>query len=379
VQAVLASSPGLHSVQRTSTRGSAASQLALTVYAVGLIQGTWYPWSDWRSLGVPLLGFLFEPIRNVEFFDVALNLLAYLPLGILAVWALWPSSRRISVLLALVIAISALSLLLETGQTFLPRRIPSNLDWLCNSVGGLLGVVIGRTSAAAVLEFGWPHGLRERYLSSDAGTALVLIALWLFAQLHPQPLLLATGEIVKSSIHWLWPSMPRLSTLLGYQLSSDKFIGIEAIALALAVGSIAVIVLQALRAPAVRAAWVIGAIVGLALLAKSASAYVLLGADQAFGWASAGAQAGLVIAGLWVYALRSLSPLTRLILGLLTVATEIVLINIAPENAYYQAMIERIDPGRWTNLVGLSAFAASIWPFIVIAYLVLKIRRGLRG
>lgn len=364
---------------RIAHGSSAASKLALAIYLVGLIQGTLYPWADWRSLGVPLLGFLAEPVRFVESFDVVLNLSAYLPLGVLAVWAAWPRARSPWVLALIALLLSLVSLVLETGQSFLPARVPSRLDWLCNSAGGMLGMLLGRLSAAAIHEADWPQPLRRRWLSDEAGSALVLIALWLFAQLHPQPLLLATGEVVKSSLHWLWPSMPPLSALLGYQLSSDKFIAIEAITLVLAIGSIAVIVLLALRAPGPRAAWVIGTVVALALVAKTASAYVLFGATQAFGWASPGAQAGLLLAGLWVYALHAMAPLTRLIVALLAVLVQVVLINIAPENAYYEAMIERLAPGRWINLIGLSAFAAAAWPFIVLVYFGRKIRNGVAG
>ena len=74
-------------------------------------------------------------------FDLATNVAAYLPFGFLCAAAM---RRHLATLPAWLLAAllgSALSLVLELLQSYLPNRVPSNLDLACNTAGASAGSV----------------------------------------------------------------------------------------------------------------------------------------------------------------------------------------------------------------------------------------------
>lgn len=80
--------------------------------------------------------------RYWTWFDVIANWLGYAPLGFLLAWTLGRSIGPWRGALLAVALSSGLSLSLEWLQGFLPLRIPSNVDWLLNTAGALLGAVV---------------------------------------------------------------------------------------------------------------------------------------------------------------------------------------------------------------------------------------------
>ena len=91
---------------------------------------------------------------------------------------------------------AALSLSLETAQSFLPARIPSNLDVIANVAGAVCGGFAGAWLAPGLLE-GPLRRLRAEAVASGtaADLGLTLLGLWLFAQLNPATLLFGTGDL----------------------------------------------------------------------------------------------------------------------------------------------------------------------------------------
>ena len=86
---------------------------------------------------------------------------------------------------ATVAAWAAMSLAMETLQSYLPVRVPSNVDWVLN-IGGRLAGRCWRPGAGAPGCVGpLAAGLRERWFVEDARGALVLLALWPLALLFP--------------------------------------------------------------------------------------------------------------------------------------------------------------------------------------------------
>jgi hypothetical protein len=83
------------------------------------------------------------PFRHLNLSDEALNLLGYIPLGLIVGLMLrrrgagWPA-------LALAgLGIAMLSALMELLQVGLPLRTPSVTDWILNGAGGAIGLVLG--------------------------------------------------------------------------------------------------------------------------------------------------------------------------------------------------------------------------------------------
>ena len=87
-------------------RASPLARATLLVYALLLLYSGLAPWSRWRDLGVPPLAYLFAPVpRHLTTFDLIVNVLAYLPLGALVVFAAHPRLRPgFGPLLALLVA-----------------------------------------------------------------------------------------------------------------------------------------------------------------------------------------------------------------------------------------------------------------------------------
>ena len=78
-------------------------------------------------------------------------MLAYLPLGALLAVALAQRWRRLAAVLLATVACALLSVSVEMLQHYLPSRIPSPLDLLCNVTGGALGALLAAYRGEALL------------------------------------------------------------------------------------------------------------------------------------------------------------------------------------------------------------------------------------
>ncbi len=124
-----------------------AAYVPLVVYA------SLHPFSGWRDRGLPPFAFLTAPFpRPIPVFDVVANIIGYMPLGFLAVLAVYPWLRR-SYALGFGLACSvSLSFALESLQLYLPMRTSSNLDLLANTVGGAVGALAALATTRPLLD-----------------------------------------------------------------------------------------------------------------------------------------------------------------------------------------------------------------------------------
>jgi VanZ family protein len=107
-----------------------------------VVYASLYPFTNWRDQGLSPFAFLSEPLpRYWTGFDVGINLLGYAPLGfLLALAALRSRSGRAAHAVSLAACVGALlSLSMETLQSYLPSRVPSNVDFALNGLGTWLG------------------------------------------------------------------------------------------------------------------------------------------------------------------------------------------------------------------------------------------------
>lgn len=121
-------------MQRTSAWPLALSFVGLIVYA------SLYPFSDWRYQGIAPWAFLAAPWpRYWTGFDVASNVIGYVPAGFLLALTAWRTGRTRGVILRATLACAGLSLVLEALQSYLPDAVPSNVDLALNIAGGWCG------------------------------------------------------------------------------------------------------------------------------------------------------------------------------------------------------------------------------------------------
>ncbi|MDO8934147.1 MAG: VanZ family protein, partial [Rhodocyclaceae bacterium] len=126
---------------------AASSHLSLylaVAYSLLAVYASLHPFAGWRDSGVAPTDFLLAGWpRYTTAFDLATNIVAYLPLGFLWVPALQPRLGRSGAVLLATLCGIVLSLALESLQNYLPSRIPSSVDLACNGIGTLLGALAG--------------------------------------------------------------------------------------------------------------------------------------------------------------------------------------------------------------------------------------------
>src|SRR4051812_43431290 len=136
-------------------RESPLARILFAVFAALTVYASLYPMEGWRGAGVSPFAYLTAPWpRHITYFDLVVNVLGYIPFGFLAVAALQPRLRGAAAFTAAAASAMALSLILEALQSYLPARIASNLDAICNVLGAAVGAVAAVWYAPRLLEEG---------------------------------------------------------------------------------------------------------------------------------------------------------------------------------------------------------------------------------
>ena len=113
------------------------------------------PFTGWRIPAGNALHFLTVWPRYITRHDVLINILAYIPFGLLAALTLHRWRKHDTTAMPIVIAAAtgaglALSLSMETLQVFIPGRVAALPDVLANTAGGLAGAVLARPCLLAL-------------------------------------------------------------------------------------------------------------------------------------------------------------------------------------------------------------------------------------
>lgn len=291
-------------------------------------------------------------------FDVAANVLGYVPLGLLCVAALHPRLRGLAAGAVALAAGVALSVVLEAAQSYLPTRIASNLDVAANAAGTALGVALGMRAAPWILGHGpyrrWRAGAFLPGAGIDAG--LVLLVLWLFLQLNPATLLFGAGDL-----------RDLVAAPAAVSHGPQYFVSIEAVTAAANLVVVALL-LSSLATPRYPVRRALVALVATALTVKSFAFAAMR--DDAFLWVTPGAQAGLAAGLLLALALAGLPRTARLALAAVLVMAATVLVNLAPPNPYFAATLRGLQQGHFLNFNGLTRLVSSAWPFLALGYFI---------
>lgn len=168
------------------------------LYAVLIVFASLFPFEGWRVQGISPWVFVTAPLPPPywTWFDVNTNIAGYVPLGFLLALGGLRSGLRAWSLPVAVLGGAALSLCMEFLQIYLPRRVPSNLDFVLNAAGVLVGALL-----ASALE--WLGALdrwsvfRQRWFGEQPQGGLVLIGLWPVALLFPQVLPFGLGQALE--------------------------------------------------------------------------------------------------------------------------------------------------------------------------------------
>lgn len=123
--------------------------------------------------------------------DTIVNLLLYLPLGLLGSMALEKSRSALARILWPILAATVLSLAIEVAQHSLPARDPSLADWVFNILSAGVGTLVAALYSSLPVR---PLSRRLQRLAIGPAPAL-LVTLWLVAHLAPFVPRLRPGRI----------------------------------------------------------------------------------------------------------------------------------------------------------------------------------------
>src|SRR5258706_3689018 len=273
-------------------RASPLARLAWLAYAVLIVYASLAPWSGWRDLGLSPLAYLTAPVpRHLTRFDLVINVLAYVPLGALTVWAAHPRLRGAAALAVAVVAGVVLSATMEALQMYLPQRVASNIDLATNSLGATIGAVPAVPSATALIDRGRLAQWRSQWFVRRPAGLLVLLALWPAAQTHPGSMLFGNGQLeaITDTL-----AAAGLNLAAWVPMDAATFVLAEALVAAcgLLVVGLTLATMMTSAAPRLRLVLMLAA---AALSVKTIALGVRFGPDQPFAWVTPGAVGGLMI------------------------------------------------------------------------------------
>jgi VanZ family protein len=327
-------------------------------YGLLIVYACLSPFTGWRAPGIPLLDYLTAPWpRYFTWLDLAFNVLGFLPFGFFLTSLL---GQRLALGWAVLLATlggATLSLGLETLQTFLPSRVASNVDLGCNSLGTIIGALMGARWGAALFDRrGGLHRWRQRrvLVGRVGDLGMILLGLWLLAQLTPGGALFGTGDL-----RTLLDLPPPLT------FDPRRYIRLEAAVAATSVLAVGLLARQTMREP--------GYLTVLALILAGIATKTLAAASffipaEPLHWATPGALAGLAIGSPLLALCLALPAALRQGLASLALLVATAYANLMPENPYYSSG-SLIREGHFLNFHGLTQLIGALWPFLALAQL----------
>ena len=329
-------------------------RVSAAVWSLLLAYASLYPFVPLRPPPNDVLAGFFTRPRFITDFDVTVNVLAYMPLGALACLNFRQSGRAVAAIAKAVALGFAFSFAMETAQLFIPTRIASFYDVLANAGGTLAGALVFADPwySVAVRPLG---ELREREVIAgewgDAG--LVLVMLWLIAQLNPGLPFFGAGNIVSEGdgagaaavLQWTGVAL----SICGFGLFVSALLNG-------AQGTLRVTVV----------------LLSAALWLKFAAASFMLQPHFAEEWLSTGRVVGLIAGIAVLVPLRRLGAAARIYLALLFVLAGALLSKIFGEYSGQQEWLRafRWPHGQLANFFTLTRFLHEIWPLLALAYLI---------
>jgi VanZ family protein len=343
-----------------------------------VVYASLYPFTNWRDQGLSPFAFLSEPLpRYWTGFDVGINLLGYAPLGfLLALAALRSRSGRAAHAVSLAACVGALlSLSMETLQSYLPSRVPSNVDFALNA----LGTWLGACSASGLEKMGalqrW-HDFRTRWFAADARGALVLLALWPAALLFPVSVPLGLGQVLERLELVLTDTLhdtPFLDWLPVREIELQPLLpGAEVVAVALG-GLIPCLIGYGVICGLARRTTFMFLLLLSGVGFTALSAALSYGPDHAWVWLNGPVRAGFMGGALLMLVTLWLPPRAAVALALLALAVQLTLLNQAPDNPYLAQTLQIWEQGRFVRFNGLAQWLGWLWPFAALGYVLLRL------
>jgi VanZ family protein len=355
-------------------------------YALLVVYASLYPFSGWRNQEIPPWEFLFAGWPKYwTGFDVAANVVGYIPLGFLLALSFirrgnvryFASHPNVVSIVVALLAGTALSFCMEAVQSFLPSRVASNVDLGLNAAGTLIGAI-----AATALELGgaidrWSR-FRERWFIPQARGALVLLALWPFALLFPAAVPLGLGQVLErlegTIAEWLQDT-PFLDWLPMREVELQPLVpAAELLCVGLGAFIPCLLGYTILRSVSRRAVFA-PLVVALGAGVTALSAALSWGPTHAWAWMSLPVRYGLLFGLLLALLMITVPRRGCAAMLLIALVVHLSVLNQAPASAYFADTLQAWEQGRFIRFHGLAQWLGWLWPYVVLVYVLLRVSR----
>jgi len=366
--------------QDTSPRSSPVARATLLAYFLLIVYASWYPFTGWRSSGLSPFTFLnLQPQRYWTGFDVMVNIVGYMPFGVLLVLALYPLLRGMWAVLAAAALGLLVSGVMETVQNYLPSRVPSNLDLLTNAAGAFAGALIGARFSATLLDTGRLYTLRRRWFAPHASQGLVLMALWPLAQVYPQNYLFGNGQVLTTISEWLSEWLDDDIDLVGMlrgadNMSVEQFWLSETIITACGMTGAGLALLCLMRRGAPKMALTF-ALLAAGVVVKTLASSLFFKPENALAWITPGAEGGFLLGLIMLTGLAFAPQVAQRRLAIVTLLLAVVVVNTTPANPYFISTLQAWQQGKFLNFNGAAQFLCMAWPYLALWFLLLPSHR----
>ena len=283
--------------------------------------------------------------------DIAFNIVAYVPFGVLL--CLYHRSRAAArPLLRTLVVAAAFSLAMETAQLFLPGRVSSLVDVATNVLGALAGALAFADPVYSMATRPLAELRARRVIAGGYGdAALMLLALWLLAQLNPALPFFGAGDIARGiepdlgALQWVAVGMG----ICGFGLFVSAMLDGDA--------------------GAFRTTFLL---LSVALWLKFVAAGLMLQPHATIEWAGGGRVAGIAAGLVALVPLRKLGRLARIYLAFVLILAGALFAKVF---GAYSAIDELLRLFRWpygqlASFATLTRFIHELWPFAAVVFLV---------
>jgi hypothetical protein len=107
-------------------------------------------------------------------------------------------------------------------------------------------------------------------------------------------------------------------------------------------------------------------LIATTLVAKSLASALAFAPEQAFLWLTPGAQGGLVIGAFLLFGFSFAPNAAQRRLAALMLLVSLVVVNLVPENPYFNANLQAWTQGKFLNFNGAAQMLALLWPVLAI-------------
>lgn len=357
-------------MHKTSAWPLALVYMGLVVYA------SLFPFEGWRDQGIAPWAFMAAPLpRWWTWFDVQVNVLGYIPLGFLCALSGLRSGRTRAPVLLATLAGAAVSFLMETTQGYLPRRVPSNVDFALNALGTWLGALLAWLLQRIGTIDHWSR-FRSGWLAPDARGALVLLALWPLALLFPAAVPLGLGQVferLEEALAEFLADTPFLEWLPVRDVELQPLVPSAEMVCVLLGALVPCLIGYGVITGARRRAWFLLALTGVGIAATALSSALSYGPAHAWAWWSPPVRVGWSGAVLLSALLLALRARACAALALLALALHLSVLNQAPTSAYFAQTLQTWEQGQFIRFHGLAQWLGWIWPYMAGLYLLLRL------